>query len=361
MYFRKTIEVDDKGGKAGFDPVTAADRAGERAIARHLAQTYPNIEIIVVNDGSTDATADVLDAYAHRVQAIHQQNAGLPKARNTGSLAAQGEFIALMDADDLCLPERIAVQVAVLCGRPEALLCSSDFSSFNRDGRVAHSYASTYYSAIGGAAHGLESLYPEHLELEIDAGLRPQSSEPARIDVYAGDIYRKLVHGNFVHPPTVMFRRRVLDAAGLFDETLRYTCDWEWMVRVARSGPFIHVNRPLLDYRLSEAQMSSWDNNGGKGAVDVVRAATKMWHADSALLAADRHGMRKDLGEFSLDAADALVDRDKTAAAKMLFRSVWTYGTLNLDSLRTAAKIILPVTLLRFIRHVRRIVSGRQP
>ena len=340
-------------------PAYNAGRTLAQTLDSVLAQTYPNIEIIVVNDGSTDATVDVLHAYATRVRAVHQQNAGLPKARNAGCLSAKGEFIALMDADDLCLPERIAVQVGALRGRPDALLCSADFSAFNQNGRVADSYASTYYSAIGGAARGLGSLYPERLELEIDASLR-SSSEPARLDVYAGNIYRKLVHGNFVHPPTVMFRRRVLDAVGLFDEMLRYTCDWEWMVRVARTGPFIHVNRPLLDYRLSEAQMSSWDNNGGKGAVDVVSAATKMWNADPALRAEDRRQMRKDLGEFSLDAADALVDRNKTAAAKMLFQSAWRYGTLNLDSLRTALKIIFPRPLLQVFRHVRGVVSGKQ-
>src|SRR5438132_14303342 len=76
-----------------------------------LAQTYRGVEVIVVDDGSTDGTWEVLQSFADRIQCIAQANGGVAVARNAGLRAARGSFIALMDHDDICEPERIASQV----------------------------------------------------------------------------------------------------------------------------------------------------------------------------------------------------------------------------------------------------------
>lgn len=318
-----------------------------------LAQTYPNIEIIVVDDGSTDATAEALKAFGEKVRSIYQPNKGLPGARNTGCIAARGEFIALMDADDLCMPERIAIQVGAMQCFPEAVLCSTDFTSFNNNGLVSSSHGAAYYSMIQNAADGLRSLYPEHGTVEIAASAWSEPNQTMMIDTYFGTVYNKLVHGNFVHPPTVFFRRSALKAVGMFDEMLRYTCDWEWMVRAARTGPFVYVNHPLLKYRLSETQMSAGQFDEGKGAVDIVRAAKKIWRSDPGLLPANRHLMQRDLGEFCLGAAGALVDRNKKVdAVNMLIQSVWAYGTIKPATIKTILKITIPLKLLSFARQM---------
>ena len=328
-------------------PAYNAGRTLAQTLDSVLAQSYSNIEIIVVDDGSTDATAEVLQAYEKRIRSIYQPNKGLPSARNTGCMAARGEFIALMDADDLCRTERLAVQIEAMLRAPEAVLCSTDFAAFNECGLVASSYSASYYSMIQNAAGGLRSFYSEQGTLAVAENAQSVPQGLATINTYSGSVYRELVHGNFVHPPTILFRRSVLGISGMFDESLRYTCDWEWMVRVSRTGPFIYVDLPLLDYRLSEAQMSSWQVNSGKGAVDVVRAALKIWHSDSELLVTHRRSMRRDLGKFCLDAADALVDQNKIDALKMLTQSVWVYGTIKPATIRVALKVILPVKLLK--------------
>jgi glycosyltransferase involved in cell wall biosynthesis len=95
------------------------------AIDSALAQTYPKVEVIVVDDGSTDSTAEVVGAYGARVRYLYQQNAGTAAARNTGIQSAQGELIALLDQDDRWLPEKLARQVPLFFDEPRVGLVHS--------------------------------------------------------------------------------------------------------------------------------------------------------------------------------------------------------------------------------------------
>ncbi|MEA4907339.1 MAG: glycosyltransferase family A protein [Anaerolineaceae bacterium] len=90
-----------------------------RAIDSVLAQTYPDYEIIVVDDGSTDQTAHVLSFYTDRIRYIYQANGGVSKARNTGIKAAAGEYICFLDSDDAFLPNKLELQVGYLDNHPE--------------------------------------------------------------------------------------------------------------------------------------------------------------------------------------------------------------------------------------------------
>ena len=127
-----------------------------------------------------------------------------------------------------CAPERISLQVRALQRYPEAVLCSSDFSAFNAEGRVSASHGPRYYSAIGDAPGGLNSLVGRQADLEIPAGAWPSLQEPLCVPVHVGRAYPHLAFGNFVHPPTsIMVRREILEGAGPFDESLRWTSDWE--------------------------------------------------------------------------------------------------------------------------------------
>ncbi|MFM2343239.1 MAG: hypothetical protein RLZZ592_2892 [Pseudomonadota bacterium] len=314
-----------------------------------FAQTWPTIEIIVVDDGSTDHTADLLATYGDRIRTIRQANGGLASARRTGVAAARGQMIALMDADDLCRPERLSVQARVLQRWPEVVLCCSDFDAFNEQGVVGTAYASHYYASIGRAPEGVHSLLDQAETLDLKGCLPATSAtteaEHQTTTVHRGNAYRALAHGNFVHPPTILFRRTLLDTAGTFDTEAGSMCDWDWIARAAAAGSIAFVERPLLAYRLSATQMSS-ARHRIKACADTLRVAERICRRDEALYLADLTRFRTDLGFFCADAADAEVDRDKWKALQLLVRSVVRFGRVDAMTLRVLLKILTPAGIL---------------
>ena len=307
-----------------------------------LAQTYQPIEIIVVNDGSTDTTQEVLSRYRECVRVVHKTNGGLASARNAGFLAAQGKYIAVLDSDDICMPERIAMQVAYMEKHPDVALCSSDFSAFNRSGLIAERYIGKYYSQITDTLGGLSGIYPHQQELNLVG---------YDVPVYSGNVYEQMVLGSFVHPPTVFFQRSSLHDCGLLDESIVNACDFDWLIRMSRVGSFGFIDRPLLKYRFSDNQMSG-SRNRIRLALDIVQVIEKALQADPSLYNFKYQEIRKCLGDSYLDAADALADEQPLDAITMLVRS-FSLGTRNWRSFKVVVKSFVPMKVLRWIRERR--------
>jgi len=322
------------------------------AIDSVLAQTYPNIEIIVVDDGSTDDTRRVLLAYGDRLQYHYQPNGGLAKARNEGVSRARGAFIVLMDADDVCMPERISVQLAVMRSIPGAALCGSDFSTFDKNGPIAAQGASWYYSKVREASKGYASLYPDQHTLVVDDGFGGK----IEVEVFAGDVALELCSGNFVHPPTVMFKRELFGGCGPFDEALRNHSDWEWITRAGAAGKFVHINRPLLNYRISPTQKSSPQRRIER-AVDLVQVAKNVSFRHANIPHSFRVKIDDGLMEMQLDAADALAEVQKQKAGQLFFQGLRWQDLVSSRIYAIALKIILPAGFIRIIRKARGHIS----
>lgn len=305
-----------------------------------LSQTYPNIEIIVIDDGSTDNTQEILDIYSERVISIRQNNGGLASARNAGCLKAQGKYVALLDADDLCTPERIAMQVTYMEMNPEFVMCSSDFSTFNSSGFIADSYIANYYSRIEETTGGLAGIYSKQTELNLNG---------FKVKTYSGNVYEQIAVGSFVHPPTVLFRRNILEECGLVDEKIVNCCDFEWFVRMSRTGSFGFIDRPLLKYRFSENQMSGTQNSL-QMSLDIVQVMEKTFATDPTLLKSNSEFYLPYLANAYLDAANFLADSNPLVAIKKLFRSV-ALGGLRPLSFKVLCKVFVPLQLLRWKRN----------
>jgi GT2 family glycosyltransferase len=182
-----------------------------------LRQTFDDFEMIVVDDGSTDGTRAIVDAYAARdgrIQVVTQPNAGIAAARNRAMTMARGRFFALLDSDDLWLPTYLAEQLAILAGRPDVAVLSANAINF------------------GGVFDG--------------APLLPIRAR-ARIRLVS---LLELVTVEDSLCILSMFRREVVDAIGGFDATLRRSEDYDLWLRAAAAGYRIAVNpKPLGLYR----------------------------------------------------------------------------------------------------------------
>ncbi|WP_079417027.1 glycosyltransferase family 2 protein [Thiomonas intermedia] len=315
-----------------------------------LAQTHRNLDVVVVDDGSTDGTAEILEAYAGRVRVIRQANAGIAVARNVSVQAARGDYIALLDADDLCRPDRIAMQLRYLQSHPDILLCSSDFGAFDETGPLEPaSYCGIYYTRCSPQRGGVRARYPHEETFTLLAHESARQNGKTDIKVYRGEVYDELVRGNFIHPPTVMFRRDALQLAGMFDTEIRIVCEWEWFVRVARVGPVAHLDLPLLDYRRSPTQISS----SPRTALDSLSVAKKIYARESKPGQRGSRQSLRHLGALSLSAADVLAELQPEVAFGLLTSSVFVYHTFKGQTLRTLFKIMVPSGLLNLLRRVR--------
>jgi glycosyltransferase involved in cell wall biosynthesis len=326
-------------------PAFNCENTVEQTVSSCLAQTYPDIEVVVVDDGSTDATAAVLARFGDRIRLLSQTNGGLPAARSSGHRLARGEFIAWMDADDIAHPRRIEAQMAALQSLPEVGLVSSDFSAFRDAGEDCDlSHITAYYPAVE-ALGGIEAIYRHAAE--------GQGATTELGPVRWGMVYHALLAGNFVHPPTVLLRRDLYDQTGDFDRGLRYNCDYDFILRAARLKPFAFVDAPLLRYRLSPSQMSH-ASAAGLFQIETVRILEGAASRDPMLARQNGRELRGYMAAAMYSATEGLARSGRrVAAARMLLAAITRQFKL-LPAARAAARIAMPNTLIAAARSLGR-------
>ena len=219
-----------------------------RTIESVLAQTYSPVEILVIDDGSTDDTPAVVGRFGDRVRYIRQPNGGVAVARNHGFAEARGEFVALLDSDDEWLPWKLEAQVAFLRRHPELGMCWTDMIAVDDDGRlVSPKFLRTFYGAYS--------------QVDVDRALTrgpavgelsPRlPAEVASAPTWYGDLFPHLLLGSLVHTPTVLLRRDRLRQTDGFDPALWPAGeDYDFHLRTCRYGPVGFLDVPSIRYRI---------------------------------------------------------------------------------------------------------------
>ena len=195
-----------------------------------------DIEVVVVDDASTDETAEVCRALEGIRYLRVERNQGVAGARNVGLLSARGEYIAFLDDDDVRLPGSLDLQLAALRAAPEAGLIYGQALYDGQTDRAGH------------------DRYPQTCP--------------------RGDVFWKLLASNFIPCGSAVFRRSCLFAVGLLDHSIAGIDDWDLWVRIAALYPVVALEQPVMIWR----KTTPGSDQGSARAVEIVTLSTRQFH-----------------------------------------------------------------------------------
>ncbi len=239
------------------------------AIDSVLLQTHKNIEVIVVDDGSTDESRDIVLSYGDRVRYFYQVNSGAPAApRNKGIRHSTGEMITFLDQDDIMLPKKIELQIDFLKNNSDVGIVLTDYMNFNESTRDAQSHFKTcpgllkFFAEVSGK--GQVILLPESARLLLSIE-------------------------NFSITSSLLLTRRIFDDIGMFGESLKASDDFDFMYRAACRHKIGVLNTVGFRRRLHGSNLS-WDSK--RILIDKLKSRKKI------LLTEDNSDIRKNIKKY---------------------------------------------------------------
>ncbi len=298
-------DEEDEIGTPTFDVIIPAYNAAKflpSALESVIAQTFDDWRIVLVDDGSTDNTAEVVAPYAERLgpklRYIRKANGGLPAARNTAIRSSSAELLALLDADDVWMPSRLEESLKVFRGRPHVGLSYGFISRIDAEGAIVDTFT--------------------------NVSKRPEG----RIAKY---IYMRTMN---LPCPTVTFRRSAVEEVGYFDETMRATEDRDLWVRIAQKFDVALVPQLIAQYRISPQAMTT----------DPARMLEAQLHFVAkhyGTPGCGRQSRRVALGWIYRQRAEALASRKELWAALGSALRALAYYPFELNNLRTSGSLLL--------------------
>jgi GT2 family glycosyltransferase len=328
----------------------------ERAIQSVFDQTYPACEVIIVDDGSTDDTRAVVEAFGARVRYVVQANAGVATARNRGLSQAQGEFVALLDSDDAWLPWKLDAEVAALRRFPNARLVWTDMVAIDDMGnQIYDRFLRRMYSAYDHL--DIDTILPVVASVgDLRGGLNAEiASRPVRL----GDLSRSIALGNLVHTSSLLFRRELLTQIGGFDSGYRSGEDYDFHMRACAGGPVALIDEPSILYRVGAGDQLTVNTEGilelarrNLDAVEnIVAPNAKRFQLSPAVVRERLSNALRWVGAAELDAGN------RHAARRYLLRSLARLPRFDRRIVMLAI-CLLPEVATDVLRKTKRVVRA---
>ncbi|HEY9803823.1 MAG TPA: glycosyltransferase [Leptolyngbyaceae cyanobacterium] len=315
-------------------PAYNAERTIAETVNSVLQQTFSDLEIIVINDGSTDGTVEVLqNIQDERLKVFSYENSRASGARNHGIDHAIGDYISFLDADDLWTTDKLELQLAALNNHPEA--------------GVAYSWTYT----IDDKGELLKPLEP----------------------TYQGNVYAELLLANFLtNGSNPLIRRAAIESVGKFDITLRSGEDWDYWLRLAHKWPFVVVPKHQILYRRSVTSKSFKLAIIKESCIAILDKAMKETPLELQYL--KNHSL-SNIHRYNVELYLDSINNNSTVDIRYVIENLWNYIRYKPDTLKDMytykliIKILLVIiispkrmgSLLQYMRKIKQTKTQIQP
>lgn len=186
----------------------------EQTIQSVLNQNIQNLEYIIVDDGSTDNSVNIIKKYSNKIKLIIQKNSGQAKTMNRGLTATTGAIVGCLNSDDLLMPGALQKVKKFFEDNPNAQWVTGDYFVINANNEKIHRYIPLYKKLLG--------IFPT---------------------------FSMLCFTNFIPQPSTFWRREIIETIGVFDEKLNYLMDYDYWLRIIQKYPLYRINAPLSAFR----------------------------------------------------------------------------------------------------------------
>lgn len=250
------------------------------AVDSVLRQSMQEFEIIIVDDGSTDDTAERLRKYGSKISYIRTNNQGFALARNTGLQAARGKYIAYLDSDDEYLEHKLEIQAGLLDEYPEIGLVYTEFSAFDDAGYYDEWHLKEYHSSAYKRGVYYDDVFFHKVPLsQMSFAVRAlKGANPEWLNrfAYFGSIFDTYLLKTIVFTNSIMFRRSMLSGVGLQNPRFGLFADLEFVLRMCKYYEAAFIDIPTYSLRYHPDQIST--SNGEKGARITIKKQMDLLH-----------------------------------------------------------------------------------